>query len=378
MAQEIFRGAQTCSLLTVLFSSRQDDRGRVKRFTYNHIIISIVPTSNMKQFFAYSILVVFLFRHAYAENFCGSNADCLNDGACVLDTPDLSKATSIDCGPDGLKCYHGSKCAKPWSGTNRSRKYVCDCPEGLTGNGCELNSTVSYANCECQPGFGGITCEKPCECKNGGTCAVSPEDGSESCECPEGFIGDFCEISFVTCAGFRCLHGGKCTKPWANGNASPNWVCECPASWTGKECDEDPSAVTSIDVGETAKIDVGEDANVNVGEAAKIDVGEPANVNVDEGGGAGTFGVVVLILATTGLALYIFAALRIRKARGNQKRDGSPPESNINGHNSADLTDVYVDVFTTPPADSTEHVSPELSEVDRDNHISSTENREIV
>jgi len=325
------------------------------------------PTSNMKQFFASSILVVFLFRHAYAENFCGSDADCLNDGACVLALPDLSEAASIDCGEDGLKCYHGSKCTKPWAGTNRSRKYVCDCPEGRTGNGCELNSTVSYANCECQTGFGGITCDKPCECKNGGTCAVSPEDGSESCECPEDFIGDFCEIHVVKCADFRCLNGGKCAKPWANGNASPKWVCECPESWTGKECNEDASAATSNGAKKTA--------NIDDGETAKIDVGGATS---NEGGGAGTFGVVVLIVATTGLALYIFASLRIRKARGNQKQDESPADTNINGHNSADMTDVYVDAFTTPPADSTGHVSPELSEVDGDNHISNTESREIV
>jgi len=70
--------------------------------------------------------------------------------------------------------------------------YSCVCPEGFSGQFCEINED------ECAG-------ESPC--LNGGECI----DGANryQCRCRPGFIGDLCEIDVDDCAALPCANGGK-------------------------------------------------------------------------------------------------------------------------------------------------------------------------
>jgi hypothetical protein len=72
----------------------------------------------------------------------------------------------------------------------------------------------------------------PCEqleCFNGGTCV------NGTCDCPAGFTGDNCEIQVDPCANVTCLNGGTCV----------NGSCDCPTGYTGPDCgnQETPSKI---------------------------------------------------------------------------------------------------------------------------------------
>lgn len=106
-------------------------------------------------------------------------------------------------------CENGGECI---AGDGDDR--TCVCPEGFSGDDCEIES------------------EDPClpsPCDNGGTCIVGMEGAV--CECPQGFDGDACEIDIDECAGGPCLNGGTCTDEVAG------FSCECPGGFEGELCD---------------------------------------------------------------------------------------------------------------------------------------------
>ncbi|XP_028293911.1 protein delta homolog 1 [Gouania willdenowi] len=102
--------------------------------------------------------------------------------------------------------------------------YLCICPNGYTGDDCQIKKTRCHSN------------GSPCQ--NGGTCVDSDDSAASiSCLCPGGFSGDFCEISADSCQPNPCLNAGNCTD---HGLA---FTCVCPLGFTGFTCN-DTSALT--------------------------------------------------------------------------------------------------------------------------------------
>lgn len=104
----------------------------------------------LSQYFIFSLLLCLTFYSCKKE----------------MNEPDLC---------ENIACLNGGFCE---NGT-------CNCPEGFTGDNCEIEVIVD-----------------PCagiECLNEGIC----EDGA--CDCPEGFTGEFCEIEIDTCETQLCL-----------------------------------------------------------------------------------------------------------------------------------------------------------------------------
>lgn len=79
----------------------------------------------------------------------------------------------------------------------------CDCPEGFTGDHCELEA-CDLVNC-----------------MNGGVC------NNGTCECPEGFSGTNCEVEL--CPNTPCENGSI---SYDNGVCG----CECLAGYEGADC----------------------------------------------------------------------------------------------------------------------------------------------
>jgi hypothetical protein len=96
-----------------------------------------------------------------------------------------------------ITCMNGGACQ---DGT-------CDCPDGFTGDRCEIEDRCITQNISCL---------------NGGTC----QDGT--CDCPDGFTGDRCEIEdrCIT-QNISCLNGGTCQ----------DGVCDCPDGFIGNRCE---------------------------------------------------------------------------------------------------------------------------------------------
>ena len=86
---------------------------------------------------------------------------------------------------------------------------TCDCPEGYSGEKCEIN--------DCDD----ITCENNGVCVNG------------ECRCPEGYSGDNCEIAPPPppCENVICENGGVCD----------NGTCNCPDGYEGTNCENTAS-----------------------------------------------------------------------------------------------------------------------------------------
>ncbi|XP_040264648.1 cadherin EGF LAG seven-pass G-type receptor 3 [Bufo bufo] len=84
----------------------------------------------------------------------------------------------------------------------------CRCPQGFTGDYCEIEINLCYSN----------------PCQNGGVCAR--REGGYTCICQERFTGDNCEVdsSSGRCVPGVCRNGGTCTNL-----AEGGFTCQCPS-----------------------------------------------------------------------------------------------------------------------------------------------------
>ena len=142
---------------------------------------------------------------------------------------------------------------------------MCVCNTGYVGYRCgtklcvedgECNQgTCNGGLCECDPGWGGDTCDqKQCATCVNGTC--DPLTGE--CVCSLGFEGENCDIRVCvqTCVNGTCdpssglcacdagWHGVACENKDCVDNCngrgiclSPDGVCECVSGWEGEACE---------------------------------------------------------------------------------------------------------------------------------------------
>ncbi|XP_072276680.1 cadherin EGF LAG seven-pass G-type receptor 3 isoform X2 [Pyxicephalus adspersus] len=84
----------------------------------------------------------------------------------------------------------------------------CRCPQGFTGDYCEIEINLCYSN----------------PCQNGGMCVR--REGGYTCICKERFTGDNCEVDSGSgrCVPGVCRNGGTCTNL-----AEGGFACQCPS-----------------------------------------------------------------------------------------------------------------------------------------------------
>ncbi|KAM6086105.1 protein jagged-1 isoform 5-T5 [Theristicus caerulescens] len=151
-------------------------------------------------------------------NYCGTHPPCLNGGTCS------------NTGPD---------------------KYQCSCPEGYSGQNCEIAEhaclsdpchnggscleTSTGFECVCAPGWAGPTCTdniddcSPNPCGHGGTCQ-DLVDGFK-CLCPPQWTGKTCQLDANECEGKPCVNANSCR------NLIGSYYCDCITGWSGHNCE---------------------------------------------------------------------------------------------------------------------------------------------
>lgn len=119
--------------------------------------------------------------------------------------------------------------------------FLNSCLDGCRLVTCENGGECVDGDCECEPGYGGSTCQdvidaclaENIECQNGGTCV------NGECDCPPGWIGERCAISTTggggdDCDGVTCLNGGTCV----------DGTCDCPDGFSGASCENEDLCIT--------------------------------------------------------------------------------------------------------------------------------------
>ena len=105
--------------------------------------------------------------------------------------------------------------------TTRTREYIC-----RDGNG----NHVSLGRCEEPAEETTETCiQQVRNCVNDGTCV------NGVCSCPEGFSGENCEININDCTESSCQNGGTCI------DGVNMFTCQCVNGYTGDNCETDPN-----------------------------------------------------------------------------------------------------------------------------------------
>lgn len=60
---------------------------------------------------------------------------------------------------------------------------------------------------------------------------LNPLSRSVSCECPAGFTGFDCQREIDECSSNPCQHGGTCS------DKLNDYYCSCPSGYSGKNCE---------------------------------------------------------------------------------------------------------------------------------------------
>lgn len=154
---------------------------------------------------------------------------------------------------DDNTCSSNSLCHPEAKCQYISNTAICTCPDHMTGSGfgpsgCVVNENHPCKNkpcrnngtclangqkytCLCKDDYYPPRCERrdPCSvrnpCKNGGICAVNPNDTRRvTCTCPEEFVGFNCERTIGQCGGFIREPTGTIKYPF-EGNYHPRTRC---------------------------------------------------------------------------------------------------------------------------------------------------------
>ncbi|KAK3089959.1 hypothetical protein FSP39_008028 [Pinctada imbricata] len=165
-----------------------------------------------------------------ADLICADNQDgCYNNGTCQ----------------DFEKCI----CKAGFLGKHCELMTADDCPNLCWNNGtCVRNKTMSTPYCACPVG---TLCQYSMrECQNGGVDVPKPPLTYSTCICPEGVSGDSCEVDTVNeCDNAMCQNGGNCMdmpgenssfcpfdqEPWMN---CANYM-QCQSKFMDKTCDRE-------------------------------------------------------------------------------------------------------------------------------------------
>uniref|UniRef100_A0A7I4YUA3 Delta-like protein n=1 Tax=Haemonchus contortus TaxID=6289 RepID=A0A7I4YUA3_HAECO len=129
----------------------------------------------------------------------------------------------------------------------------CECDHGFFGPNCKecrRSEACRHGKCRdnqpftcaCEPGWGGIFCERDLEyctrhdpCKNGGVCSNGGVQSDFTCRCPEGYVGTTCEIAVPSICQHHgiCRNGGLCTTA-----DTKLGRCECTEGFEGRYCEK--------------------------------------------------------------------------------------------------------------------------------------------
>ena len=163
----------------------------------------------------------------------------INIDDCNVDPPPCKSQT------DDALCYDGVA------------SYICDCPDGWTGDNCEETINACLAqdnlcspharcdhtgpgifNCTCHIGYAGDGvgidgCEDVDECasipcQNNGTC--TDRLNAYKCDCAPGWKLDECQEDIDECESRPCLNGAECT------NLQDAYSCSCLPGFDGPHC----------------------------------------------------------------------------------------------------------------------------------------------
>lgn len=138
--------------------------------------------------------------------------------------------------------------------------YICFCPQGFTGNNCEINiddceinncvngtciDEINDYHCKCSLGFEGKYCDNEIDecvkfspCKNGAVCIDLIAD--YKCECPFAYGGKNCAIELLGCVNNKCENNASCIPYLDDGNHK--YRCQCPLGFHGNYC----NAITTV------------------------------------------------------------------------------------------------------------------------------------
>ncbi|KAJ8318763.1 hypothetical protein KUTeg_003854 [Tegillarca granosa] len=117
-------------------------------------------------------------------------------------------------------------CTKCPTGSSTSCK---ECPVGTVTSSVGVTSKNFCFNADTFLCYTG-------RCQNGAACRVVNRD--YVCDCPAGFTGKNCEFIIDYCASQPCFYG-NCT------NSPNNYVCDCLAGVTGTQCEIEPDDCSS-------------------------------------------------------------------------------------------------------------------------------------
>jgi EGF-like domain len=134
------------------------------------------------------------------------------------------------------------------------------CNECMVYPGCAHGYCNGVAwQCICDTNWGGILCDQDLNycgthepCMHGGTCENTAPD-QYRCTCPDGLSGNRCEVIEHPCATRPCKNGGTCllqnSSMYSNSNEMrrdttkvkaknvTEFTCTCAVGWTGPACE---------------------------------------------------------------------------------------------------------------------------------------------